>query len=81
MCSKSGVHLLPVSVSPPVWLLLSQSVVELISTALSNPLSPVVDNTEQTVCQRSSRLLKVEFKHAAVVENLFALWSRTIAGS
>lgn len=35
-----------------MWLVLSQRVMELISSALSNPLSPVEDNTEQKEADR-----------------------------
>lgn len=40
-----------ISVSPPEWLFFSQKVMDLISTALSCPLCPIEDNTEQMVCQ------------------------------
>lgn len=74
---KSGIHL---TVFPPVRLVLSQRVMELISSALSDPLSPVEDNTEQTVCLLSYLLL-VDFKYAtAEVENLFVLWCDTVTG-
>lgn len=50
MCINKHIVLFLLFVSLPEWLLFSQQVMELISTALRNPLSPVEDNTEQTVC-------------------------------